>query len=42
MTGTPELMELKVCDFHVRVEGLPWGRATRKIVECVGNTIGIF
>lgn len=40
--GTLEQMELTWCDFHVRVEGLPWGRITRKIAECVGNTIGVF
>lgn len=44
MIGSPELMELRltVCDFHVRVKGLPWGRTSWKIAECVGNTIGEF
>lgn len=31
--GTPKLMELAVCDFHVRVDGLPLGRTSRRIAE---------
>lgn len=31
-----------MCDFHVRVDGLPLGRTSQRIAECVGNAIGIY